>query len=102
MARADRGLEVGDILCEATPKALAMIAEPTHGQIVRMLTADDQTAFERIREKERQEFDACSRFIQQRQLQMALVDVEHLFGGGGIGLYFLSSKRVEFRGPFKD
>jgi len=102
LARTERGLEVGDVLCEAIPRAMEMIAEPTHGQIVRVLTPDDQAAFERLREKERQEFDACVRFIQQRQLQMALVDVEHLFGGERIVFYFLSEKRVDFRELVKE
>jgi cell fate regulator YaaT (PSP1 superfamily) len=95
-------LEVGDVLCEATPQTMAMITEPTHGQIVRVLTADDEAAATRLKDKERQEFDACLRFIQQRQLQMALVDVEHLFGGERIIFYFLSEKRVDFRELVKD
>jgi cell fate regulator YaaT (PSP1 superfamily) len=102
LARTERGLEIGDVLCEATPSAMQMIAEPTRGQIVRLLTADDQAAGERLREKERVEFDACVRFIQQRQMQMALVDVEHLFGGERIVFYFLSEKRVDFRELVKD
>jgi len=102
VVRTERGLEVGDVLCEATPQAMTMIAEPTHGQIVRLLTADDQAAAERLKEKERQEFEGCIRFIQQRQLQMALVDVEHLFGGERIIFYFLSEKRVDFRELVKD
>src|SRR5947209_5118437 len=102
LARTERGLEVGDVLCEATPRAMEMIAEPTKGQIIRLLTADDQEAAGRLKEKERQEFDACQRFIQQRQLQMALVDVEHLFGGERVVFYFLSEKRVDFRELVKD
>ena len=102
LTRTERGLEVGDVLCPATPRALEMITEPTHGQIVRQLTADDRAAAESLREKERKEFDVCSSFIQQRQLQMALVDVEHLFGGERIVFYFLSEKRVDFRELVKD
>jgi cell fate regulator YaaT (PSP1 superfamily) len=102
VARTERGLEIGEILCEATPQAMAMIAEPTRGQIVRLLTADDQAAAGRLKEKERVEFDGCLSFIEQRQLQMALVDVEHLFGGERIVFYFLSEKRVDFRELVKD
>jgi cell fate regulator YaaT (PSP1 superfamily) len=102
LARTDRGLEVGDVLCPAIPQALEMIAEPTHGQIVRLLTTDDRAVADGLRDKERQEFDVCSRFIQQRQLQMALVDVEHLFGGERVVFYFLSEKRVDFRELVKD
>jgi cell fate regulator YaaT (PSP1 superfamily) len=102
VARTDRGLEIGDVLCEVTPQALQMIAEPTQGQIVRLLTPDDRAAAERLKEKERQEFEVCGNFIQQRQLQMALVDVEHLFGGERVIFYFLSEKRVDFRELVKD
>jgi cell fate regulator YaaT (PSP1 superfamily) len=102
LARTERGLEVGDVLCEATPRAMEMIAEPTKGQIIRLLTTDDQESAGRLKEKERQEFDACQRFIHERQLQMALVDVEHLFGGERIVFYFLSEKRVDFRELVKD
>lgn len=102
LARTDRGLEMGDVLCETSPRSMEMIAEPTHGQIIRLLTADDQEAAGRLKEKERQEFDVCQRFIQQRQLQMALVDVEHLFGGERVIFYFLSEKRVDFRELVKD
>ena len=42
IVRSERGLEVGEVLCETSPRALAWIAEPTHGQIVRRLTEDDQ------------------------------------------------------------
>jgi cell fate regulator YaaT (PSP1 superfamily) len=102
LTRTERGLEVGDVLCEVTPRAMAMITEPTHGQIVRLLTPDDQTVADGLKEKERMEFEACTRFVQQRQLQMALVDVEHLFGGERIVFYFLSEKRVDFRELVKD
>src|SRR5437588_13089505 len=87
LARTERGLELGDVLCETSPRSMEMITEPTRGQIIRLLTADDQEAAGRLKEKERQEFDVCHRFIQQRQLQMALVDVEHLFGGERIIFY---------------
>jgi len=102
LARTERGLEVGDVLCEATPRAMEMIAEPTKGQIIRLLTTDDQEAAGRLKEKERQEFDTCQRFIQQRQLQMALVDVEHLVRGDRILFDFFSEERVRFRELVKD
>jgi cell fate regulator YaaT (PSP1 superfamily) len=40
--------------------------------------------------------------VQQRRLQMELVDVEHLFGGERIIFYFLAEKRVDFRELVKD
>jgi cell fate regulator YaaT (PSP1 superfamily) len=100
--RTERGQEVGEVLCEATPKAHEWMTEPTQGQIIRSVSFDDLQSIDRLREKEAQEFDACLRFIAQRQLPMALVDVEHLFGGERIVFYFLSEKRVDFRELVKD
>jgi cell fate regulator YaaT (PSP1 superfamily) len=100
--RSDRGLEVGDVLCEATPRAIQLIAEPTHGQIVRVMTAEDRGEADRLKECESQEFETCHRFIGQRALQMELVNVEHLFGGERIVFYFLAEKRVDFRELVKD
>jgi cell fate regulator YaaT (PSP1 superfamily) len=102
IVHSDRGLEAGEVLCAASPQALAMIAEPTRGQIVRLMTADDARAVDRLRETTRREFDTGERLIGQRKLQMALVDVEHLFGGERIVFYFLADKRVDFRELVKD
>jgi cell fate regulator YaaT (PSP1 superfamily) len=102
VVRSDRGLEVGEVLCEATPRALQLIAEATHGQIVRVLTADDRQELARIVDRENQEFETCRRFIGQRSLQMELVNVEHLLGGERIVFYFLAEKRVDFRELVKD
>jgi cell fate regulator YaaT (PSP1 superfamily) len=93
---------VGEVLCEASPRAVEWLSEPTHGQIVRPLSFEDLEAIDRLREKERQEFETCLKVIEQRQLQMALVDVEHLFGGERLIFYFLSEKRVDFRELVKD
>src|SRR5438105_5175956 len=98
----ERGLEAGEVLCEANERAVAALTEPTRGQIVRPLTAEDEKQLERFRGNEQHEMDTCSRFIAQRQLQMVLVDVEHLFGGERIVFYFLAEKRVDFRDLVKD
>jgi len=98
----ERGLEAGEVLCEANERAVAALTEPTRGQIVRSLTADDEKQLERLRANEQHEMDTCSRFIAQRQLQMVLVDVEHLFGGERVVFYFLAEKRVDFRDLVKD
>ena len=102
IVRTDRGLEVGDVLCETNPRALELLTDPTRGQIVRGMTPEDRQAVARIRGLSGREFDACERLIGQRGLPMALVDVEHLFGGERIVFYFLADKRVDFRELVKD
>jgi cell fate regulator YaaT (PSP1 superfamily) len=102
VVRSERGMEIGEIMCEANPRAVELITEPTRGQIVRLVTPDDDAQLEKLRDKEQQEMDTCGRIISQRQLQMELVDVEHLFGGERIVFYFLAEKRVDFRDLVKD
>jgi len=102
VVRTDRGLEVGQVLCPATPRAVELIAEPTRGRLIRVLTEQDRAERDRMREAEQRELETCTRFVQQRRLQMELVDVEHLFGGERIVFYFLAEKRVDFRELVKD
>jgi cell fate regulator YaaT (PSP1 superfamily) len=102
IVRTERGLEVGEVLCDATPRAVEYLSEPTGGVIVRAVTTEDQLQRERHADAERQEFEVCARIIDQRRLQMELVDVEHLFGGERIVFYFLAEKRVDFRDLVKD
>src|SRR5262249_50304402 len=75
IGRSERGLEVGEVLCPATAQAVRLISEPTHGQIVRVMTEDDCSQAERLRQTELQEFERCAEFIHQRSMQMELVDV---------------------------
>ena len=95
--RTERGLELGEVLCPATPRAVQMLAEPTKGRIVRTLTPDDLASRDRLRKLEEDELDSCCKFVAQRKLQMELVDVEHLFGGERLIFYFLAEGRVDFR-----
>jgi cell fate regulator YaaT (PSP1 superfamily) len=102
VVRTERGLELGHVLCPATPRAVELIGEPTRGRILRVQTDHDRAERQRLRELERREMETCLRFVEQRRLQMELVDVEHLFGGERIIFYFLAEKRVDFRELVKD
>lgn len=102
VVRTDRGLEAGEVLSESDPRVLGLLSEPTHGQIVRAMTADDRDQADARRQAEQAAFDACRQLVAKRQLQMELVDVEHLFGGERLVFYFLAEKRVDFRDLVKD
>ena len=97
VARTNRGLEVGEILCEATEEALKQLKDPPYGQILRPMTAEDHNELTHIQSQERLEFEACQRSVSVLALQMQLVDIEHLFGGERIVVYYLSEDRVDFR-----
>jgi cell fate regulator YaaT (PSP1 superfamily) len=102
VVRSERGLEVGQVLCPANPRALELLAEPTRGRILRRMTEDDRAALDRLRTAEAEELAGCQLFVAQRRLQMELVDVEHLFGGERVVFYFLAEKRVDFRDLVRD
>ncbi len=95
--RTDRGLEVGEILCPAGERTGEFLTDSHGGQMLRLLAADDERELERISAGEREEFDTARHMVEERRLQMVLVDIEHLFGGERVVLYYLSEKRVDFR-----
>ncbi len=97
IVRTDRGLEAGEVLCEATEQVLADLKDAGHGQILRRRTADDAREIARMYEQQRREFDVCQRLIAEQKLEMRLVDVEHLFGGERVIVYYLAENRVDFR-----
>ena len=102
VVRTERGLELGQVLCPATPRTVELIAEPTRGRFVRMLTEQDRGERDRLRRPNSTSWRRACAFVQQRRLQMELVDVEHLFGSERIVFYFLAEKRVDFRELVKD
>ena len=97
VARTERGLEAGEVLCEATEQAAAQLDQPGRGQILRAMTADDENELSRMHAQERREFETCRRLIAEHELPMKLVDVEHIFGGERVVFYYLSENRVDFR-----
>src|SRR5437764_1177125 len=88
IVQTERGLEVAEVLCEATPRAIDYLQEPTKGKIVRLMNDDDRVQHRQAQEREDAAFRRCAGFISERRLQMELVDVEQLFGGERIIFYF--------------
>ena len=97
IARTSRGLEAGEVLCEATAEAAEQIKNPDNGQILRQMTTEDRNELEHIRTQSRDEFETCERYVEKLGLDMDLVDVEHVFGGERIVVFYLADERVDFR-----
>jgi cell fate regulator YaaT (PSP1 superfamily) len=97
IARTDRGLEAGEVLCEATDQAVGQLQDPRKGQVLRQMTAEDRNELARMHDQERSEHETCGRLIAEMNLPMQLVDVEHIFGGERVVIYYLSENRVDFR-----
>jgi cell fate regulator YaaT (PSP1 superfamily) len=97
VARTSRGLESGEVLCEATDEAVAHLVEPKQGQILRKMSDDDVRDVRKMFEQERREYEVCDREIKRLALDMKLVDVEHLYGGERVVVYYLAEGRIDFR-----
>ena len=97
IARTERGLEVGDVLCEATDATLGQMQDPRRGQVLRTLTADDQRELTHLKQKAGEAAQVVERIVGEMGLPMQLVDVEIIFGGERIIVYYLAENRVDFR-----
>ena len=97
IARTSRGLEVGEVLCEASPGRPDDSEVSTEGQILREMTAEDANEQAHIQASAKVEFDLCRQHVDDLGLQMLMVDIEHLFGGERIIVYYLAEGRIDFR-----
>jgi cell fate regulator YaaT (PSP1 superfamily) len=97
IARTHRGLEAGEVLCEATDAAVTQLVDPKQGQILRRTSGDDIRDLRKMFEQERREYEVCQREIERLALDMRMVDVEHLYGGERVVVYYLAEGRVDFR-----
>jgi cell fate regulator YaaT (PSP1 superfamily) len=97
IARTNRGLERGEVLCEATDRVLGQMKDPPSGNIQREVTDEDENEHRHLLLQQKTEFDACKRIIQEMSLPMSLVDVELIFGGEQVIVYYSAEDRVDFR-----
>jgi cell fate regulator YaaT (PSP1 superfamily) len=97
VVRTSRGLEGGEVLCEATPQAVEHLNDPDNGQLLRIMTTEDENELTRMRTNQGHLYDVCERCIGASGLDMRLVDVEQIFGGERVIVYYLSENRVDFR-----
>lgn len=102
LCRTQRGLEIGEVLCRATEHTLNVMENYVSGHIQRELTAVDRRDQEILEQQLPEAFEICKSCIQASGLEMELVDVEYLFAGERIIVYFLSEDRVDFRQLVKD
>src|SRR5689334_14078647 len=70
IARTSRGLESGEVLCEASDETIAQLKEPKQGQILRRLSDDDTRDLRKMFEQERREYETCQREIEKLNLEM--------------------------------
>jgi cell fate regulator YaaT (PSP1 superfamily) len=97
IVRTDRGLEAAIVLGEATEAAKAALKDSTEGPILRAMTVEDERELLRITDQARRELDVCQTYVDQLKLEMSLVELERIFGGERVVVYYLAENRVDFR-----
>lgn len=97
IARTGRGLEVGEVLCVAEDNAVAQLVDPPGGSIQREMSEDDERELAHLSSKLDDESDACMRIIRELGLEMDLVEIERIFGGERMVVYYLAEGRIDFR-----
>ena len=97
IARTHRGQEHGEVLCEATDHVMSQMEDSKTGQILRLATSDDQVEMRHLAQEQRDEHALCRQRIAEANLDMQLIDIEHLYGGERVVIYYLAEQRVDFR-----
>ncbi len=101
--RSNRGVEWGEVLCEATDRTKDYLGKDSFkGKVLRVANDQDYKILDETKQKIKDEFVSCKELITEQKLQMNLVDVEHIFGGERVIFYYLAEKRVDFRQLVKD
>jgi cell fate regulator YaaT (PSP1 superfamily) len=97
IARTPRGLESAEVLAEATDEQARLLEKSPGGLIMREMSAEDHNELSHIHQREPAAFDTCVKHVQNLKLPMELVDIERLFGGERLVVYYISEERVDFR-----
>ena len=97
VVRTKRGIELGMVLCEATGQAMAHLNSPGQGNILRIKSEEDSNEYDHMITLVENEIKVCKKCIVDLGLDMQLVDLEHIFGGERIVIYYLAENRVDFR-----
>jgi cell fate regulator YaaT (PSP1 superfamily) len=97
IARTNRGLERGEVLCEATERVIALMSDPPSGTIQRESTPTDDHESLHMEKSLEQDFVKCKQLIKESGMPMTLVDVERIFGGEQVIVYYTAEDRVDFR-----
>ncbi|MEZ6059748.1 MAG: regulatory iron-sulfur-containing complex subunit RicT [Planctomycetaceae bacterium] len=98
IVKTDRGVEWGTVLRDADARTREYLGSGARsGRILRMASDEDRRSLEEVADREKTSFREAQRMINERRMQMQLVDIEQVFGGERIIFYYLAEQRVDFR-----
>ncbi len=96
-----RGMEYGFVVGPPMEVDETNIQQPLKS-VIRISTPEDDEREKRNKEREKEAFRVCRERIQQRGLDMKLIDAEYTFDDGKILFYFTADGRIDFRELVKD
>lgn len=83
-----RGLEAGEVLGPSND-------EPSDGDLLRAMTAQDDLLAERLSRRSDEAFQACNALLAERDIDAVLLDAELLLDGRGLFFHFLGEPPAE-------
>jgi len=101
IVEADRGLDYGQVLSQTEAILDSDIEEPLK-KVIRKANPWDMHQIDKNKKKIKEVMDTCSKKIQERHLNMKLIDAEFSFDRSKIIFYFTAEGRVDFRDLVKD
>lgn len=101
IVESDRGLDYGFVVSEPEVILDADVEEPLR-KIIRLATPHDKTQIDKNKIKAKEAFHLCQKKIQERAVDMKLIDAEYSFDLSKIVFYFTAEGRVDFRELVKE
>ncbi len=102
VCRTQRGLEAAEVLCRATEHQLSIMENYVTGHIHYELSEEDHRMQRLLAERRPATMKTVQAAVLRLGLEMKLVDIEFLFAGERVVIYYLSEDRVDFRQLIKD
>jgi PSP1 C-terminal conserved region len=99
VVRTHRGLEMGRVLREATPRHANFLPNTTVGALLRLASPEDNGTAERLRERGQRLFEHGRRLANELQLPLEVIDAEVLLDGEHGVLHLLRFADCDVR-PF--
>lgn len=96
-----RGVEYGSVVYGNTQVSEKSIVSPLK-TVIRLATPEDDKTIEENKLKEKEAFEICLKKINEKNMDMKLVDAELTFDHNKLIFYFTSDGRVDFRELVKD
>ena len=115
VVKTEKGLELGDLVGQLTCYKAGQfrlsaeqvtdyfgnsdidLPQGCSGKFVRFAAPDDISEQEHLQRITKEEVTFCRRLVRELNLDMKIVDAEHILGGERILFYFMAEGRIDFR-----